>query len=106
MKAKTRKQKPENLGPDALAGHPGKIKVSRAGSNIDLGFLDILDALPFYVLLIDSDHNIIHANKAVQTELGLDPKQIVGGYCPKVIHGLDEPWYACPLEEAVQKTSP
>lgn len=72
-------------------------------NRISPDLLDILDVLPFYVLLVDSDHLIIHANKAVQKELGLDPKQIVGGYCPKVIHGLDKPFYGCPLEESVEK---
>jgi len=66
-------------------------------------FREILDALPFYVLLVDSEHRIVHANKAVQIELGLDPSDIIGGYCPKVIHGLDTPFYGCPLEEAVEK---
>ena len=32
-----------------------------------------------------------------------NPKTIVGKYCPTVIHGLDKPWDACPLEEAVAK---
>jgi len=71
--------------------------------NVGLNIVDILDALPFYVLLVDSDHYIILANRAVQTQLGKEPKDIIGEYCPKVIHGLDEPWYACPLEEAVEK---
>ncbi|MEK7397564.1 MAG: ATP-binding protein, partial [Candidatus Poribacteria bacterium] len=30
-------------------------------------------------------------------------EQIIGGYCPKVIHGSDEPILGCPLEEAVEK---
>jgi len=66
-----------------------------------LGVPDILDSLPFYVMLVDEDHRILRANKAVSTQLGKDPDAITGGYCPNVIHGLDQPWYACPLEEAV-----
>jgi PAS domain S-box-containing protein len=64
---------------------------------------DILEALPFYVMLVDEHHHILQANGAVRGQLGLEPRDIVGQYCPKVIHGLDEPWYACPLEEAVEK---
>ncbi len=71
--------------------------------NIGLDILDILDALPFYVLLIDEHHCILQANSTVKMHLGLEPKDIIGKYCPKVIHGLDEPFYACPLEEAVEK---
>ena len=62
---------------------------------------DILEALPFYVMLVDEHHHILQANGAVRAHLGVEPGDIVGGYCPKVIHGLDQPWYACPLEEAV-----
>ncbi len=64
---------------------------------------EILDALPYYVLLVDSDHYILHANRAVHAQLGLRPEQIVGGYCPKVIHGVDTEFYGCPLEEAAAK---
>jgi PAS domain S-box-containing protein len=64
---------------------------------------DVLDALPFYVLLVDEDHYILLANKTVEKHLGFKPGEIVGKYCPKAIHGLDEPFYGCPLEEAAEK---
>jgi len=64
--------------------------------------LEVLNGFPFYVLLIDSDHNIHFANKAVITSLDLDPREIVGKYCPLVVHGLSHPYPGCPLEEAVQ----
>ena len=69
-----------------------------------IGFDDtnILDSLPFYVLLIDEDHRILFANKAVQQHLGLNQQQIVGEYCPKLVHGLDGPFPGCPLGEAVR----
>jgi len=54
-------------------------------------------------MLIDENHYILQANRAVLTYLGLEPKAIVGKYCPKAIHGLDEPYFGCPLEEAVEK---
>ncbi len=62
---------------------------------------DLLDALPFYVLLVDEEHHILSANRAVQAHLGVEPEAIKGGYCPKVIHGLEGPFEGCPLEEAV-----
>jgi PAS domain S-box-containing protein len=67
-----------------------------------LSVTDILEALPFYVMLVDEDHRILQANGAVRQQLGLEPEEIVGRYCPMVIHGLGQPWYACPLEEAVE----
>jgi PAS domain S-box-containing protein len=59
-----------------------------------------LDGLPFYVLLVDAGHHILFANRATQADLGLDPEELVGAYCPRAVHGLDEPVPGCPLEEA------
>ena len=72
--------------------------------NIDLmlKISKVTDALPFYVMIIDEDHNIMQANAAVQAHLGFPPEDIVGKYCPKVIHGLDEPYEGCPLEDSVE----
>jgi diguanylate cyclase (GGDEF)-like protein/PAS domain S-box-containing protein len=74
-----------------------------ADNDIGLHFSDILDALPFYVMLIDERHRILDANKAVGDHLGAKPQNIVGNYCPKVIHSQDEPWDGCPLKEDVEK---
>jgi PAS domain S-box-containing protein len=72
-------------------------------ADIRLQISDLLDALPFYVMLVDDQHHILLANRTVQAQLGLKPEDIVGKYCPTVVHQLDEPWYACPLEEAAEK---
>ena len=70
---------------------------------IDFDLQSILDAFPFYIMLIDASHHILMANKAVKQALGKDPDQIIGGYCPKVIHNSDRPIHECPLEVAVSK---
>jgi len=62
----------------------------------------LIDSLPFYVLLVDENHNILRANKAVMNQLGLTPEDIIGQYCPKVVHGIDGPFHGCPLEESVE----
>jgi PAS domain S-box-containing protein len=69
----------------------------------NLKILDVLNALPFYVLLIDEDHQILEANIAVSTQLGVKREDILGGYCPQVIHRMDSPFPGCPLEESVEK---
>lgn len=65
---------------------------------------ELIDAFPAYVMLVDSDHRIILANKAVSRDLGADPKKIIGQYCPKIIHGIDGPIPGCPLEEATSRS--
>jgi PAS domain S-box-containing protein len=107
--------KPPAKDPDGLAPKAGKADVprrddgaaakdERRGTGADRGLCasDILEALPFYAMLVDDQHCILEANSAVRRQLGLDPEAIAGKYCPTVVHGLDEPWYACPLEEAVE----
>ncbi len=76
-------------------GQPGN-------SALPLAVTDILEALPFYVMLVDDQHYILQANQAVNDQLGLKAEDIIGKYCPEVIHGLKEPWHACPLEEAAE----
>ncbi len=92
--AQPRKSEPKQTASDELG-----LRDTVAGLDI----MDIVDALPFYVMLVDSDHNILLANRAVQTQLGVKVEDILGQYCPQVIHGLNEPFHACPVEEAVEK---
>jgi PAS domain S-box-containing protein len=75
------------------------------GQNQGLGLsvLDIINALPFYVIIVDADHNILEANEAVYTHLGAKREDILGKYCPQIIHGIDHPFEGCPLEEAAEK---
>lgn len=69
-----------------------------------LGGLDmqaLIDSFPYYVLIIDEDHHILMANHAVRRDLKVLPEDIIGGYCPSIVHGLDDPYPGCPLERAV-----
>jgi len=65
--------------------------------------MEVLDSLPFYVMLVDSGHHILFANKSVRSQLDVEPRDIVGKYCPRAVHGLDHPFPGCPLETAVAK---
>lgn len=68
------------------------------------GFVkDILDALPFYVMITDETHHVIMANEAVAKDLGITPEELVGKYCPETVHGLSGPYPGCPVEEAAEK---
>ena len=71
-------------------------------SVVSSNILNIVNNLPFYVMLVDADHHILLVNNAVEKRLGVNPDQIIGKYCPKVVHGLNGPFPGCPLEEAVE----
>ena len=74
-----------------------------ASSQLDLDLQMLLDVMPFYVMLVDAEHRILLANKALGRDLSVDPEKILGGYCPKVIHGSEEPYPGCPLEQALEE---
>ena len=67
-----------------------------------LSVRDVLDAVPLYVILVDENHYIVEANKAVYGHLKVDRDEIIGKYCPMVIHGFDKPFPGCPLEESAE----
>jgi PAS domain S-box-containing protein len=77
-------------------------KKKRASPQIPFDVQMLLDVIPFYVMLVDEEHEILFTNKALRSDLGLDPEKIIGGYCPEVVHGMDEPYPGCPLEEALE----
>lgn len=71
------------------------------GGPVELELQPVLDALPFYVIIVDADHTVLMANAAVRATLGVAPEEIVGRFCPRVVHGIDAPYAGCPLEQAV-----
>ncbi len=81
----------------------GESAVRHTDAGINLGVQNILDALPFYVVVVDEDHYVLEANSAVYRQLGVKREDILGKYCPMAIHGYLEPFPGCPLEEAAEK---
>jgi PAS domain S-box-containing protein len=89
------------MGKEAsLFGKSAKFDLPDTSNEYGRDIQDIIDALPFYVLLVDEDHHILEANSAVYRQFGLRREDILGAYCPAVIHGLNHPFPGCPLEEA------
>ncbi len=78
-----------------------RVKETRLGPSEWDSIVRVLDALPGYVMLVDDRHHIVLANQAVYSTSGLRPEQLLGQYCPRVIHGASGPVPGCPLEEAV-----
>lgn len=94
MKSKSNQPEPGNL--------TGKQTTEASPYALDLSIYDLINAMPFYVIILDSDHNIIESNEAVFSQLGKKREEILGKYCPSVIHGINQPFKGCPLEQAVE----
>jgi diguanylate cyclase (GGDEF)-like protein/PAS domain S-box-containing protein len=69
---------------------------------ISAQFEKVLDALPFYVLLIDSHHTIQFANLAFRQTYGVTIEELEGKYCPKFVHGVSHNFPGCPVEDAIK----
>jgi PAS domain S-box-containing protein len=77
--------------------------VRRKAVDFKISIDDILNSYPFYAMLVDENHYILKANSAVLDNLGMKPDEIVGQFCPSVVHGVNGPFPGCPLEEALER---
>ncbi len=53
--------------------------------------------MPYGVLLLNSDFNIIRTNSYISRLLGIPFRDIIGRKCYELIHGSDKPIECCPL---------
>lgn len=67
----------------------------------------ITDGIDEEILLIDKDYKILWANKRARESCSLPASEIIGNYCYKLTHSLNEPCkfplHGCPLQESIQE---
>jgi PAS domain S-box-containing protein len=70
----------------------------------------ISDGIAEGILLLDKDFKIIKANKGLLDSLGLKEGDVIGDYCYRVTHHLDEPCKPpldiCPVKEVIKTGRP
>ncbi len=54
------------------------------------------DSIPDLVMILDREHTVLQANKAVSSFLGISPEMIIGQYCHALMHGKDH--QSCPVK--------
>jgi PAS domain S-box-containing protein len=54
------------------------------------------DAIPDLIMILDAEHRIIRANKALAEKIGYAPEQLIGRSCYHAIHKTGEPPLFCP----------
>ncbi|MBI5076274.1 MAG: PAS domain-containing protein [Nitrospirae bacterium] len=54
------------------------------------------DVIPDLIAIIDRDHRIVRANKAMAEKMGLAPKDILGKKCYELFHKTSGPIETCP----------
>lgn len=55
------------------------------------------DSIPYGVMLVDNDFNIIRANEYIARITGFPLKEFIGKKCYEVIHRTDKPVEGCPM---------
>jgi PAS domain S-box-containing protein len=60
------------------------------------------DAVPELIAIIDTQHRILRANKAMAERLGLTKEQCAGKACYSFVHGADEPPAMCPHSQLLK----
>jgi PAS domain S-box-containing protein len=64
------------------------------------------DAVPDLIAILDKNHCILHANKAMAAKLGKEPHECVGLTCYRAVHGLDAPPDFCPHKHLLEDGRP
>lgn len=54
------------------------------------------DAVPDLIAILDREHRVLRANRAMAERLNLTPAQCVGMRCYEVVHGTSQPAESCP----------
>jgi PAS domain S-box-containing protein len=57
---------------------------------------ETFNSIPDLVALLDADHRVVRANRAMAERLGVTPEQCIGARCYEVVHATTEPPEVCP----------
>ncbi len=65
-----------------------------------------IDTMPFITMVVDEEHTILLANKALKEFAGRDAEDCVGCFCARILHKSDIPHPDCPLVISVKSKKP
>jgi PAS domain S-box-containing protein len=74
--------------------------------NAEREWRNTFDSIPDLVSVLNSDFQIIKANKTMAEELGIDQDELVGKKCYEVMHKSSEPFPGCPHHETAKTGQP
>lgn len=72
------------------------MRVDKNMTREDLDWQSVFDAFPDMIAIIDKNHRIVKANKAMALKLGCTTEQLTGCSCFKVVHELESIPGLCP----------
>ena len=71
-------------------------QVEQALNNAKLEWERTFDSVPDLIAILDRQHRIVRANKAMAQALGVTPEQTIGLRCYERVHGTTQPPDLCP----------
>jgi PAS domain S-box-containing protein len=91
-----------NLMEDALSA-----RKQAEGANAELftsreEWVETFNVIPDHICILDNDHKIVRANKAMANKLGLLPEEMVGKSCHMCVHGSKNPISGCPHSQMLK----
>lgn len=82
---------------EEIAGLKKRIGELETGSDrVDMQWQSTLDAVPDLIALIDADHRILRANRAMLLRLRCSPDDMRERFCYELLHGRSSPPDFCP----------
>jgi two-component system cell cycle sensor histidine kinase/response regulator CckA len=83
-----------------------KVKAEHALVRANEDWENTFDAITDMVMLLDSEHQILRANKTTAETLNTTKENLVGKKCYEVVHGLSRPIRQCPLVRTMKTLGP
>ncbi len=80
-------------------GSSGTVKLGDDEELLDT-LQEFMDAFPFFMFIVDEEHRVLRANKAIYWQLKQNPESVVGECCHRAFHRSEEPLEGCLLMEA------
>ncbi len=66
----------------------------------------IFDSITDLVSVLDTDYRFVRVNRPLAAYLGVEPQDLIGKKCYKVMHGTDRPVSYCPMAESASIKCP
>jgi len=64
------------------------------------------DSVPDLITILNDQHDVLHANKAMSERLNLPMEQIINSKCYRLMHGTDSPPSFCPHSKLLKDYQP
>jgi len=64
------------------------------------------DSITDLVSIHDKDFKFVRVNKSFAKAFEMEPKELIGKTCYKIVHGTNEPWPNCPHKQTLKDRKP